>query len=189
MRNAMFTEFLGDGPQDFRLAYGQFLELQEKTGVGPMALYRRIEGDDWMISDISEIIRVGLIGAGMAPKEAFRLVKRYVIDRAPMENIMLARAILLVGLTGAPEEEEAGSKSKPKDDGDGLLKSRDAYAFGAVAGFTPQEIDGMSLHQFKAAYDGYSSYHQASNGAMTEKEKDDLFTLVQEEQDKIDGIA
>lgn len=188
MRDARFTEFFADDYYDFRLPYGMLLELQEKTDVGPLALLKRLEGGDWRIQDISETIRCGLIGGGKTPAEAFKLVKRYVMERPPMENLVLAKGILLIALVGAPEE-DAKPKGSNAEEGDGKLKSKDAYGFGAVAGFTPQEMNDMSLHQMNSVFDGYTNHHQAASGAMTEKTKDELFEMVQEEQARIDGLA
>lgn len=190
MRNARITEFFGDDMYDFRLAYGELLELQEKTGVGPFALYRRFMNDDWLVGDIYETIRLGLVGGKMAPKEAFKLATKHVKGNPPMDHLNLARMILIAGLHGAPDEDRAGRSrddETAQDDEDGKLKSREAYGFGAVAGFNPQEVDDMTLHQIKAAFDGYSDHHSASNGGMTESEKEDLFDMVLEEQKKIDG--
>lgn len=189
MRNANITEFLGDGMQDFRLGFGQLLELQEKTGVGPFKLYKRFMEDEWMIADIYETIRIGLIGGGLKPKEAYIMAKKYVMDQPPLDNLNLARMILIAGLHGAPDEDRAGSATdKPEKPGGDLLKSRDYYGAGAVVGYTPQDVNGMSLHQVKAALDGYADHHSAANGRMTETEKDELFDLVQESQAKIDGL-
>lgn len=189
MRNARITEFLGDDYQDFRLAYGQLLELQEKTGVGPFTLYRRFMSEDWFVQDIFETCRIGLIGGGMKPKDAHVLCKRYVMDVPPLDNLNLAKMILIAALHGAPEEDRAGSN---KDDGkavqeDVKLKSRDYYGAGAIMGYTPQEVDEMSMHQAKAAFDGYSNHHSAANGRMTEDEKSELFEMVEEAQAKIDA--
>lgn len=189
MRDARITEFLGDGMQDFRLGFGELLELQEKTGVGPFALYRRFMNDDWLIADIYETCRIGLMGGGMAPKDAYVLATKYVKDRPPLENLNLARVILIAALHGAPDEDRAG-RSRPGKDGEGddKLKSRDYYGAGAVVGYTPQDVNAMSMHQVKAALDGYSDHHSAANGGMTEDEKEELYDMVLDAQDKIDGI-
>lgn len=191
MRNARIEEFLGDDVYSFRLAYGQLLELQEKTGVGPFALYRRFMSDDWLVGDIYDTIRLGLIGGNMPPKDAFLLATKHVKGNPPMDNLNLARAILIVALHGAPDEDRAGSNKddeRAQDENEGKLKSRDYYGMGAVIGYTPQQVDEMSLHQASAAFGGYADNRNAENGRMTETEKDDLFDLVQEEQDRIDGI-
>lgn len=188
MRNARITEFLGDDHYDFRLGFGQLLELQEKTEVGPFALYRRFMNEEWLIGDIYETIRIGLVGGGMPHKDAFKLATKYVKECPPLENLNLARLVLIAGLHGAPEE-DAGSPKKADDgDSDGKpMKSREFYGMGAVMGYTPQEVDAMTLHQIKAAFDGFASHHSGNTGAMSEEEKDDLFAMVLEEQDRIDA--
>lgn len=194
MRNARITEFFGDDEYDFRLGYGELLELQEKTGVGPFALYRRFMADDWYVSDIYETIRLGLVGGNvdgsMPPKTAFKLAKKYVQGEPPMTWLNLARAVLIVSLHGAPDED-----SKPRerdnetamDDDAGKLRSTEAYGMGAIMGYTPEQVDAMTLHQLQASFTGYSDHHSAANGGMTEKTKDDLFDMVLEEQARIDG--
>jgi hypothetical protein len=73
------------------------------------ALLRGI-GGDWRVEDVRETIRLGLIGAGMTPTDAFGMVTRYVDDlqRSPLvDNVGIAAAILHHALT-APEGERPG---------------------------------------------------------------------------------
>ncbi len=48
-------------------------------------------------------------------------------------------------------------------------------------GFTPQEVNGMSVWQFLAAADGYIQANSSEEGGsrLTEAEKDELFEWVQ----------
>lgn len=80
-----------DGEYDFQMGIGELIELQEKTRrvknaagdyeyFGPMQLFEMLKGGQWLVADVKEPIRIGLIGAGMKPVEALRLVKRYVDD-------------------------------------------------------------------------------------------------------------
>lgn len=98
----------GDGPHTFRLALGQLQEVQEKTGVGPLTLLRRLDSGDWMTGDAREVLRCGLIGGGMAPLDALALVKRYVDDRPFAEAVKPAYLVLAAALFGTPEEELPG---------------------------------------------------------------------------------
>lgn len=66
-------------------------------------------GGDWRVDDVREPIRLGLIGAGMTPTDAFVLVSRYVDTRPLTENFGLAAAIILKSLSsddtlGKPKE-------------------------------------------------------------------------------------
>jgi hypothetical protein len=113
-RNAELEHFFGDGLHVFRLGIGEWRELQEKTGVGPEALYARIRSGMWMVDDPREILRIALKGGGMKPQEAFRLVEQYATPpkTALLENIPLCQLIVAVGLYGAPDEDDNPKKEE-----------------------------------------------------------------------------
>lgn len=110
-RNSSVTLPWADGDYTFRLAWGQLIELQEKTDCGPAYLLDKMWQNNWQVQHISEIIRLGLIGGGKTPSEALKLVRNYVEARPPLENLSLAQAILAISLQGAPEEEKGGAKA------------------------------------------------------------------------------
>lgn len=93
-----------DGDHTFRLAIGQLRELQEKCNAGPLELYRRMFSGAWRLDDVRETIRLGLIGAGMAPPDALKLVERYVDERPLLESMMVAKSVL--GVILLPIEDE-----------------------------------------------------------------------------------
>lgn len=62
-------------------------------------------GGDWRVDDVRETIRLGLIGAGMTPTDAFILVSRYVDTRPLGENFGLAAAIILKSLASDTDDE------------------------------------------------------------------------------------
>jgi hypothetical protein len=101
-----------DGHHAFRLAIAQLRELQDKTGVGPAALFDRLASRQWKVDDLRETIRLGLIGGGMDPFDALVLVKRYVDDRPLMENVLPAWRILSAALMG-PEDDQPGKEAAP----------------------------------------------------------------------------
>lgn len=108
-RDASISEPFGDGQHIFRMALGQLRELQEKTGVSPFAVLARLISYLPMVDDAPEIIRLGLIGGGMAPPEAIALTERYARQRPPAESIPLGTAILKAGLLGVPDEKPGKS--------------------------------------------------------------------------------
>lgn len=113
-RNARVELDFADGTYGFRLAIGELEELQEKTGVGPYALLRRLLANDWRIEDVTNTIRLGLIGGGTEPIPALKLAQRYVEQRSDwLNNAMLAQAIVSAALVGAPEE-LPGKESAPE---------------------------------------------------------------------------
>lgn len=52
-----------DGTYPFRLGAGEARELQRITDCGPLELYRRLLAGNWRVDDVTETIRLGLIGA------------------------------------------------------------------------------------------------------------------------------
>lgn len=113
-RDAKITQPFADDDYEFRLGWGELAELQEKVNAGPYVVLQRVENGTWRIEDVSNIIRLGLIGGGMKPTDALAKVRTYVEKRPPLENLMLAHAIIMAGLLGAPDEPagEAGAPSQ-----------------------------------------------------------------------------
>jgi hypothetical protein len=103
-RDATVTFDWADGTHSFRLAWGQLSELQEKCEAGPYVVLQRLHSGEWRVEDISNIIRLSLIGGKMEPVAALKLVRAYVEARPPMENLVPAQVILSAALMGAPEE-------------------------------------------------------------------------------------
>lgn len=93
-----------DGTYTFCLPNAQIGELQEKTGVGPMRLYRRLQSEDWFNEDLRETIRLGLIGGGLTPTKALSLVRRYVDERPKIESIEPAMKVIVSYLVGVPDD-------------------------------------------------------------------------------------
>ena len=110
-RSSTITLPWADGDYTFRLAWGQLIELQEKTDCGPGFLLDKMWQNNWKVQHISEIIRLGLVGGGLTPAEALKKTRTYVESRPPMENLPLAQAILAIALQGAPEEEKGEAQA------------------------------------------------------------------------------
>lgn len=104
MRDGRIEFDWADGTYSFRLAWGQLSELQEKCDAGPYVVLNRLHSGSWRIEDITNIIRLGLIGGGLQPSAALKVVRAYVEDRPPMENLIPAQVILSASLMGATEE-------------------------------------------------------------------------------------
>lgn len=114
-RSAKVSLLFGDGKHDFALKIGQLEELQEKTDAGPEELYDRIGAGRWRVADIRETLRLGLIGAGMAPIEALVLVDRYADAGALAQWKTVAQSILAAALLGAPDEDRDLGEPKAGD--------------------------------------------------------------------------
>lgn len=103
-RDARIALDWADGHYEFRLAWGQLIELQEQCDAGPFVVLNRLTSGQWRMQDIGHTIRLGLIGGGLEPAKALKLTRDYVESRPPLENLMLARGILAAALMGAPDE-------------------------------------------------------------------------------------
>jgi len=112
-RDASVTLDWADGEHHFRLGWGEIAKLQEAVDAGPYYLLQQIYAGHWRVEHLSNIIRLGLVGGGMVPVDALKLVRSYVESRPPMENLQTAIAILAAGCMGAPDEEIVKKKRKP----------------------------------------------------------------------------
>lgn len=107
----------GDGRHRFALQIGRIRELQDKTAVGPYALYRRILSGDWRVEDLTETLRLGLIGGGLKPTDALSLTRRYVEERPLLESVEPALSVLAWALlpdAAAGDEDEDGKEGGGK---------------------------------------------------------------------------
>jgi hypothetical protein len=115
--------FWGDDDHRFRLGIGQFRELQElinkrrlaigAPAIGPLTLLNALKANDAWPDDIRDVIRLGLVGGGLEPAEAQRLLKHYFDDFErfpPLGNMKPAFLILLAGLTGPPQDIDVSKK-------------------------------------------------------------------------------
>ena len=111
----------GDGEYIFRIAFGQWRELQESINkprieigeapIGPMPLLRALlDGNAWP-QDVREVIRLGLIGGGMKSERALVMVKRYVEGRPYFQSMATARTVLQYAMFGPPDD-PVGKKAK-----------------------------------------------------------------------------
>lgn len=126
-RNAEVTLTFADGDYRFRLPWGQLIQLQEKCDAGPPEIMARLLSNLWRVHEISETIRLGLIGGGLEPKKALKLVREYVEARPLMENLEIAQRVLgaaMVGVADEPpgesvgEDQAAASTTSPTEKSD-----------------------------------------------------------------------
>ncbi len=98
--------FFGDGERDFALPAKWILELERTTGSGIGELFRKVTSSSYRLTEITETIRLALIGGGTAPQEADALVRTYVATEGHplIEAQILATDILAHVYAGAPKE-------------------------------------------------------------------------------------
>lgn len=94
----------------FKLSWRELMKIQEACDAGPYVVLDRLLTGRWRLQDISEVIKWGLIGAGVDQQAAIKLVASEVEGRRPLENLVIAQTVLGAGVVGSPEE-EVGKKS------------------------------------------------------------------------------
>lgn len=95
------TAFFGDGKKTFALTTPMIQELERKTGHGIGAIFRRIQHHQFSLQDISEVIRLGLIGGGTKPVIADALVKTYVDGQPLVESMEVALDVIAARFLGS----------------------------------------------------------------------------------------
>lgn len=103
----------GSGLQTFKFGMGQFRALQENVNrrrlaigaplVGPMDMVEALKAKNVWPDDLRDILRLGLIGGGMASRDAHLEMTQSFDDSPPFEHMKPALIVLLSGLTGPPE--------------------------------------------------------------------------------------
>ena len=96
--------FFGDAEYSFRLTAPLIIELERATGTGIGALCARLFAKQFSQTDITETIRLALIGAGTDPKRAAQIIAAYATDRPISETYPLAVAIAEHVWFGNPHE-------------------------------------------------------------------------------------
>ncbi len=104
------------GEDEFALPLGQLRALQTHLNCGPEELLRRIGLGTYRVDDLIEVLRQGLIGAGVAANVAgpkvLQLFETYplVAFRDPAWRVLQAA---LVGVDGDPVGELPGAEASP----------------------------------------------------------------------------
>lgn len=113
------TAFFGDGEKTFAFPTRELIEeLQRKTGQPIGALFRRFRTSDYSLSDVFEVLRLGLIGGGTTPAEADQLVKVYAIGRPLAEVFAVADGVIAALWFGNEEgdpQDETGQAAASSD--------------------------------------------------------------------------
>lgn len=93
------------GEHSFWLRIGELRALQQACDAGPLWIWGRLVGNQWLVDDVRETIRLGLIGGGMGEKEAKSLVDRVIDEHALYPHILIAAHILKNAIFGDSEDD------------------------------------------------------------------------------------
>lgn len=103
----------GGDERRFRLGIAELIALQEKRNSGPMEIAARLQLGVWRVEDVTETLRIGLMGGGTEAKKARELVEATVRPGHITEHVLTARAVLLVALQGLPDDPVGKAPAAP----------------------------------------------------------------------------
>lgn len=150
----------GDGEHTFRLRIGELRELEDKRNAGAFEIYQRLASGAWRVDDITETLRLGLIGGGMATHLALGYVAKYVRPTTFLENVVVARMVLMAALFGDPAD-IVGKAAAPSPE----PSSQDEPSFRPTSAPAPQ-WDGRSTTSTEQAFGNSPRPLTDGNGAM-----------------------
>lgn len=78
--------------------------LQDACDAGPQFILNRLFDGSWKDHDLREPIIQGLVGAGMAQRDAQALVEKWIDPEPKRQFIPIAQAVLMAWLVGAEDE-------------------------------------------------------------------------------------
>lgn len=105
--HGLVTVAFGDAEHDFRLTLAGLAAIEEKFDKSVFVIAASLQLRTAKSSEIAEVIRWGLIGAGTKPVEALALVRRWVDERPLDESRDVALAVALAGLARVHSRELA----------------------------------------------------------------------------------
>ncbi|MEO7224191.1 MAG: gene transfer agent family protein [Devosia sp.] len=95
----MIRTFFGDAERDFALGAKMIQELERTTGTGLGDLFAHLTTGNYRFAEITETIRLGMIGGGTSPQEADALVRAYVATEGnPLIEAQILAAEILTHL-------------------------------------------------------------------------------------------
>jgi hypothetical protein len=99
-----FRTFFGDQERALKLTPNLIMELERTTGVGISTLSKRVFAANFHYRDLTETVRLALIGGGENPERAAELVQTYITDRPLSEAMPHAVGVLSALMLGTTKE-------------------------------------------------------------------------------------
>lgn len=94
------------GEHRFFLGIGELRALQKAVDAGPMWVYGRLMSQQWLVDDVYEVVRLGLIGGGLPEADARKLVNQHLASSAGgfYRHVVLAANILRISVIGDEDD-------------------------------------------------------------------------------------
>lgn len=103
------------GEHPFFLRIGELRALQKRCEAGPLAIYMRLVSSSWLVDDVIETVRLGLIGGGMDDRAARDMVDHHIHDKrgALVAHVPLACLILHHSVVDGGDKDDPVGKPDP----------------------------------------------------------------------------
>lgn len=124
--DGMFTREEWGEPIQFRLAIGECRQLQDTINrprielgmqpLGPTSLIRLLASGDAWPHEVREVIRLGLVGAGMKNDRALVLIKRHVDQPGQWQDASALAALIIGAAIYGPPDDPVGKAQTPQSE-------------------------------------------------------------------------
>lgn len=94
---------------------GLILDLEDKCKAAFSVIMARLENGTWYLSDVREVIRLGLIGGGADPAKAAAAVKNHVDlnENGIAPSVLVAYAVIRTAMFGGGPVDDPVGKEEP----------------------------------------------------------------------------
>jgi hypothetical protein len=116
MADTSIIMFFGDGEHKFHLTDQMISELQRKCGSGIGVIATRLFTQQFALSDITETIRLGLIGGGCNPEIAKAMIDAYVVGLPLTQSYHIALPVINAAYFGGEPEVVPVDTEQPKEE-------------------------------------------------------------------------
>lgn len=115
IKSSRIEAFIGDGDYPLELRIGELRLLQSALDSGPSAILDRFSAANWLVDDVIEPIRLGLIGGGMSHRDAKTLTDAYVVPGYLVDYLSVAFRVISAALVGDQDDppEDSGEPEAP----------------------------------------------------------------------------
>ena len=150
----------------FRLTFGSILDLEEICGKDAIgAIFLRVSTGAFKASDVYHILRLALIGGGMAAVEVKQLLDQRFDTIPYLEHSMLAGEILIAVMSGVEQDEGAEGSGDPSP-----WKFSEVSQISRVFNMSPIDVRDMTYADFVNMVKGFNSASDRKAEPPTEEE-------------------
>lgn len=145
---------IGDGEtRRFFLGRDEIRLIEQETGAGFYALFLAISNGQASLQQVERVVRLALIGGGLAPDKANGIAQYYCSPPRPLKTVFVIAHRVLEGCWNGVDDSKGDAAKKPKltaAEIDGLLRVvesnfiRSGYSF---------DLSGLSLAEVLKLHD------------------------------------